>query len=457
MKPGIEKVYFTAQDPKTFMVMVLDGSVELEPYCMEMMRNNNISSLLPLRERFLNGVSEMVFDISGMTRLSDFMQSVHDAKALRIFLQSICRSLQKLYDFFLHPAQCVMDPDYCFVDDKHNVHFALIPFRGDNLETGESLKQFFSGIVGASPAASDAHNTEILSYLIRPEFLLKDFAALIESSLGEDAVKTNKKSAAVQKKEKTADTAPEKKPDVFAAPKTQDEPAKPDKAVIPEKKPAAMGNIAIPGFEGIAIPGMGDIAIPASEEPKKKQKKSKVKKQKEEKQGSEKKKGLGSLFGKKKENALNLNEEFYKVTGGVAAEPAIPVSPAIPQPDQNDQGDWHGTVQFVDDEDANRTEFLDEEMPGTAMVLTHNGKHIPVTKNPFIIGRENCDYVISSPKVSRHHLTIKSDDSGFLIIDNNSKNHTFINGQMAAPYTPYSVADGTELRLGNEIIMIRIN
>ena len=51
-------------------------------------------------------------------------------------------------------------------------------------------------------------------------------------------------------------------------------------------------------------------------------------------------------------------------------------------------------------------------------------------KNSVTIGRsKNCDIVLESHSISRHHATIEKTPNGYQIIDNNSLNGIFINGR----------------------------
>ena len=51
---------------------------------------------------------------------------------------------------------------------------------------------------------------------------------------------------------------------------------------------------------------------------------------------------------------------------------------------------------------------------------------------------------------ARTHATILRDGQRYLIRDENSSNHTYVNGVMIPPYTPVELEDGCEIRMGSE-------
>ena len=52
--------------------------------------------------------------------------------------------------------------------------------------------------------------------------------------------------------------------------------------------------------------------------------------------------------------------------------------------------------------------------------------------------------------ISRIHATILEQDGQYYVRDENSKNHTYLNGVQLAPYTPYLLEDGSRIKLGLE-------
>ncbi|MBQ8000274.1 MAG: FHA domain-containing protein [Ruminococcus sp.] len=106
-----------------------------------------------------------------------------------------------------------------------------------------------------------------------------------------------------------------------------------------------------------------------------------------------------------------------------------------------------------DDED---TALLDEDeedvhYPTLYRVITE--ENISIDKPVFRLGKEKSyvDYFVTNNiAVSRSHADIISRGNRYFVKDLNSKNHTYINGQMIPVQCEVEIFDGDKLRLGNE-------
>jgi pSer/pThr/pTyr-binding forkhead associated (FHA) protein len=79
-------------------------------------------------------------------------------------------------------------------------------------------------------------------------------------------------------------------------------------------------------------------------------------------------------------------------------------------------------------------------------LLPPTGDPVEVKKDHFTLGRDAaCDLAIADPSVSRHHAVIEKRGEGFVVLDQQSGNGTFLNGQRIQE-SPLD--DGQELRLG---------
>jgi len=75
-------------------------------------------------------------------------------------------------------------------------------------------------------------------------------------------------------------------------------------------------------------------------------------------------------------------------------------------------------------------------------------KTITISRFPFIIGRSKSDLQFADSQVSRHHLRIDVKDGGLYLMDLDSKNGTFLNGEAMASHKPYPLAMKAAVRLG---------
>lgn len=106
-----------------------------------------------------------------------------------------------------------------------------------------------------------------------------------------------------------------------------------------------------------------------------------------------------------------------------------------------------GTALLDDTSQANQT----VSFPELHRILT--GEVININKPVFRIGKERSyvDYFVTNNNaISRSHADIITRESGYFVIDLNSKNRTYINEVPLAVREETRICDGDTLRLGNE-------
>lgn len=82
-----------------------------------------------------------------------------------------------------------------------------------------------------------------------------------------------------------------------------------------------------------------------------------------------------------------------------------------------------------------------------------NNERIPINKAIFRLGRDVSfnDYVITDNKFIGHgHCHIIARDGEYFIVDDNSKNHTYVNGIAIPPSSEIKLSHGQSVRLSNE-------
>ena len=78
----------------------------------------------------------------------------------------------------------------------------------------------------------------------------------------------------------------------------------------------------------------------------------------------------------------------------------------------------------------------------------HQGKSIPITVNPFLIGRDpNCQLRPASPAVSKQHCALLVREGKVLVRDYGSTNGTFVNNEQVLS-TEREIHEGDDLRIG---------
>lgn len=87
------------------------------------------------------------------------------------------------------------------------------------------------------------------------------------------------------------------------------------------------------------------------------------------------------------------------------------------------------------------------------LVRKKNNERIKITKDVFYIGKERSfvDYFIGdNPAISRSHANIICKNREYFIVDTNSTNHTFLDGQMLTSNVEAKLESGCEITLANE-------
>ena len=90
------------------------------------------------------------------------------------------------------------------------------------------------------------------------------------------------------------------------------------------------------------------------------------------------------------------------------------------------------------------------------LYILSSGERIELEKNVLSIGRnrENADYAIEGDRtISRRHATIKRIYNKYTVVDNDSLNHTLLNGKVLDPWTENELSDGDTICLGKEMLL----
>ena len=87
------------------------------------------------------------------------------------------------------------------------------------------------------------------------------------------------------------------------------------------------------------------------------------------------------------------------------------------------------------------------------IIRVRNNERVPVDKQIFKIGKEKtyADYYIGdNTYISRGHANIVQHDGKYFIVDNNSRNHTYVNGEFITSNIEVELHSGDTFRLANE-------
>jgi pSer/pThr/pTyr-binding forkhead associated (FHA) protein len=96
------------------------------------------------------------------------------------------------------------------------------------------------------------------------------------------------------------------------------------------------------------------------------------------------------------------------------------------------------------------TELIKAE--GPACLISKDGQRITIDKDVFNIGRADSfsDMHIESIHVGRQHCVIERVNSQHFITDLNSKNKTYVDGNIVWPYSRVQIQDKSVIRIADE-------
>ena len=93
------------------------------------------------------------------------------------------------------------------------------------------------------------------------------------------------------------------------------------------------------------------------------------------------------------------------------------------------------------------------QMVAPHLIRKKNNEKISLNKPMFRIGKERSfvDYFIGdNTAISRSHANFITRDGSYYVVDTNSTNHTFVNGEMIQSNVETAISHGDAVRLGNE-------
>ena len=99
------------------------------------------------------------------------------------------------------------------------------------------------------------------------------------------------------------------------------------------------------------------------------------------------------------------------------------------------------------------------QKPAPELIRQRTGEHVPITAGVFRIGKTGgaADYCVDdNPAVSRRHADICERSDAYYIVDQNSTNHTFVDGFQIPARTEFPLTDGCAIRLADEDFIFQL-
>lgn len=158
----------------------------------------------------------------------------------------------------------------------------------------------------------------------------------------------------------------------------------------------------------------------------------------------------GLMVGLSGLSALSQSFMHYNQQMGTQAEPRPYQDRSVVRYDIQSESD--GAVVVLAGESA----------PARKAVLTqlNNGNSATVSQDVFRIGKDpaRCDWtVMGNAAVSRLHAEIMIEQGNYYLVDKNSTNRTFVNGELVGAGVPRLLENESIISLGNEEILFRFS
>ena len=462
---------------KMYAVVPLAANDTVDEIALNVMRVDLPGFLMPMKVMNMNNTTEFRYEMSGGTRMEYIPLNFRKADAVQLLLNMVT-PFADCVDWFMDYHQFMLDKNYIMVDtDDYSVKYIYNP-AGRGRNDDKDILDFFMDLFLEMEISDDAAYANILAKTVRKKgatvFTLLEELRAANAQLAKSGFK------AVQP---VAEKTPEPVKQVVekvkeAAPVVKEEVKKAvEKVKKVEKEPEPAGG-ALPGMDldfgeidelgdlGGAL--FGDDSGKSKKDKKKKEKEKKVKKEKPVKEPKQKKEkeekggGLfGGLFGGKKKQEENLPEELapVKEVKKTPAKPAFGFKKQEREPVAAPVTDYDVQTELPDDdEEGVQTVFTmrleSKDHPKAPEYITLDLSTGPKTVGRFDkTGQKVSDFNldVSLTFVGRTHMRFEQDETGQVyVVDLNSKNHTYLNGQELMPNYRYPVDTGDTIMISNK-------
>lgn len=461
---------FENQALGAFLVYRLAPGEELDRTALGMLTHNSIPGMLPVSCLSVDAEQMVRFKVSSLTGLMGYWGGPIGRKKLLAFLTSFCRAVLECQEYMLDPGKLLLSWDHVFVDPlSGEVRLAYLPVLDGGEDAGPAafLRELMQRTIFDS-SEDGGHVAVILNAVNSPTFSVEQFQAQLQTLTAPPT-----KREAPPRPIEVAEPLPVQTPPI--PPEQAPQPQVPPHLTAPQASPAQVppapkkGGFSLLGSKsgkapkpekpqksdpppglGFAVPGAAPA--PASE-PRVLSAPSFATPPPKEKKGL-----LG--FGKKKERA-------ELIAPAPPVPPALP-SPRPPQPAPAAPASPLGggrTTPLGGAQGAGRTVPLGQSptpdasaqpAAGGALCLVRRltGQRASIDKPVFHVGREGriVDFCISGGHnwLGTDHAYFLTEPDGCYLVDNNSLNHTWLNGAQLVSNQRYPVKAGDVIKMADE-------
>ena len=135
--------YYSNNLKQAFLILENEGEAT-EDYQVAMLRENHIPGILDTRLRYVDGVTQYHYDISGKTSFKALHEKSNlGLEDIRNLSESLLLTVRELQKYMLSPENILLDPEYIFYE-KSGYHFCFYPPDEEALKNKfHRLTEFF--------------------------------------------------------------------------------------------------------------------------------------------------------------------------------------------------------------------------------------------------------------------------------------------------------------------------
>lgn len=450
------------QGVNTFLTWKLKQQDKLDELVKGMMENNEIPGILPLVYTRNNLDRYIKYNISSKVILKQYFSGTLGRKNVISAMISIANAIMEANEYMIETSQLLLDMEHMYINvSTAQIGLVVLPIEQKTAEC--NLREFFRNLVlhvQFDPNENGNYIAVILNFLNSgAAFSLVEFKKMLDAQSLENNNSGNKKNnqqpireaAVLQSTSATSVQTPVS----TEIPRPESQRKEPVKAAVPpvHEPPQKKGK-----FLGKTEKG-----------------RTKEKKKEKEKRG---------LFGKKKnkkESETAVLQSGFAVPGqeqqldismssvkqmeqpvlnnctqqqfDIAQQPAISQSRPVMQEVNTSFGETTVLSQGVSAE----TTVLASGANGTDLkpyiLWKRKNQKVYLSKPEFRMGKEQnyVDFCVTeNPSVSRSHADIITKNGAYFMRDNNSLNHTFLNGKQIKSGAEIQLEHGAKFQLANE-------
>lgn len=482
---------FDNQGTNTYLIYEVKDNDEVDTLSLGMLTNNSIPGIAAVSYSQIDTARYIRYNVSSKISVSQLFSGPVNKRRLIGAVSGIVQAMLAAEEYMLDERELVLNLDYIFTDVStcETVVICLPVVRQDAEipELGRFFKAIFFNVEYDRTENCD-YVAKILNYLNSAEtFSLVQFKSVLEEIVKESAGQENAAQQTVQNNVVQRAVAPAQNLNQVNAVCVQ-------QTIAPSVPPVQNQGGAEKGKNIVAVP------TPKNEQSEKgmswfylmqhynKENAAKYKAQQEEakakKAGKSKSKTANKAINPPPANpvpnkpAQNQGRVGYAVPGQSAtavaertataaptqhqavvpnvpaqraAEPPVISSPQVRSPEPIHFGETTVLFSGVGETTVLGVTPVAESRP--YLIRIKNNEKIDLNKPIFRIGKEKSyvDYFIGdNSAISRSHANVISRDGEYFVVDTNSTNHTYVNGQMLQSNVETKVAHGAKIRLGNE-------